>query len=184
MHITLPLTTEITTTLRAGDAVTLSGEIYTARDAAHARLCALLDAGETLPFKLRGATIYYAGPAPAAPERVIGSVGPTTSYRMDAYAPRLIRLGQLGMIGKGERSADVAAAMRECGAVYFAAAGGAGALLSECVKAAEPVAFPELGAEAILRLTVEDFPCIVAVDCHGGDLYADGRREFLASKKR
>ena len=180
MHITLPLTPEITATLRAGDAVTLSGEIYTARDAAHARLCELVERGELLPFELRGATIYYAGPAPALGNRVIGSVGPTTSYRMDAYAPTLMRLGQLGMIGKGERAEAVGDAIRDCGAVYFAAVGGAGALLSECVKSAEVIAFPELGAEAIRRLVVEDFPCIVAMDTHGGDIYRDGRQQYLS----
>ncbi|MDR0905151.1 MAG: Fe-S-containing hydro-lyase [Oscillospiraceae bacterium] len=181
LNIALPLTTDVTKTLRAGDSVALSGAIYTARDAAHARLCELLDSGEPLPFELAGATIYYAGPAPASPGRVIGSVGPTTSYRMDAFAPRLLRLGQLGMVGKGERSAEVADAIREVGAVYLAAAGGAGALLSECVKSAEIVAFPDLGAEAVRRLIVENFPCVVAIDCNGGNIYVDGKRDYLRS---
>ena len=183
MHLTLPLTSAVTATLRAGDAVTLSGTIYTARDAAHARLVDLIERGEPLPFNLSGATIYYAGPAPAAPDRVIGSVGPTTSYRMDAYAPTLMCRGLLGMIGKGERAPEVNTAIQACGAVYFAAVGGAGALLSECVKSSEIVAFPDLGAEAIRRLEVENFPCVVAADCHGGNLYESGRRDYLASSQ-
>ena len=178
-HITLPLTRDITAALRVGDAVTLSGIIYTARDAAHARLCELIEHGEPLPFELRGATIYYAGPAPAAPDRIIGSVGPTTSYRMDAYAPILMQNGLLGMIGKGERSSEVNNAICSCSAVYFAAVGGAGALLSECVKSVEVIAFPDLGAEAVRKLTVEDFPCVVATDSHGGNLYESGRRDYL-----
>ncbi|MDR0839166.1 MAG: Fe-S-containing hydro-lyase [Oscillospiraceae bacterium] len=180
-RIELPLTPELTATLRAGDAVALSGVIYTARDAAHKRFCELLDAGLPLPFDIRGATIYYAGPTPAAPGRVIGSVGPTTSYRMDAYAPRLLRLGQLGMIGKGARSAEVADAVRETGAVYFGAVGGAGALLSECVKSSEVVAFDELGAEAVHRLVVEDFPAVVVIDSGGRNLYEEGRAAYLRS---
>lgn len=181
LHIELPLTHEIIDALHAGDAVTLSGVIYTARDAAHKRLIELLDAGESLPFEIEGATIYYAGPAPASPGRVIGSVGPTTSYRMDAYAPRLLRLGQLGMIGKGLRSQEVSDAVRETGSVYFAAVGGAGALLSQCVESAEIVAFKDLGAEAVRRLVVRDFPAVVVLDAHGGDLYRDGRAAYLRS---
>ena len=157
--------------LRAGDIVRVSGEIYTARDAAHRRLCALLDAGEPLPFSIAGAVIYYAGPCPARPGQAIGACGPTTSGRMDAYAPQLLRAGLAGMIGKGPRRPPVVEAMRETGAVYFTATGGAGALLASRVRKAETVAFEDLGTEAIRRLTVEDFPVIVAIDAHGGNLY-------------
>jgi len=180
-RIQLPLTNDVAADLRAGDSVHLSGVIYTARDAAHALICELIDRGEKPPFDLENATIYYAGPAPTPPGRAIGSIGPTTSYRMDAYAPRLIQLGLHGMIGKGERSDEVCEAIREHGAVYFAAIGGAGALLAQSVKSAEVVAFPELGAEAVRRLEVEDFPAIVAIDRFGGNIYEDGRCEFLKS---
>ena len=171
--LTAPFSIEEAKALRAGDLVTLSGVIWTGRDAAHKRLIALLDAGKALPVDLRDQVIYFTGPCPAPPGRVIGSAGPTTSGRMDAYSPRLIReCGLRGMIGKGVRSAEVAAAMRECGAVYFAATGGAGALISQCVKRCETVAFPELGPEAVYRLEVEDFPLVVAMDAAGGSLYA------------
>ena len=174
MHIDieLPLTAEKIANLRAGDTVKLSGVIYTARDAAHKRLVAALDAGEELPVELRDQTIYFAGPCPAPPGRPIGSAGPTTSGRMDAYSPRLIRECQLrGMIGKGERNAGVVEAMQECGAIYFAATGGAGALIARSITAAEVIAFPDLGPEAIRKLTVKDFPVIVAIDDKGGNLY-------------
>ena len=174
MHIDieLPLTAEKIANLRAGDTVKLSGVIYTARDAAHKRLVAALDAGEELPVELRDQTIYFAGPCPAPPGRPIGSAGPTTSGRMDAYSPRLIRECQLrGMIGKGERRESVQKAMQECGAIYFAATGGAGALIARSIVAAEVVAFPDLGPEAIRKLTVKDFPVIVAIDDKGGNLY-------------
>lgn len=175
MHIDieLPLTAEKIANLRAGDTVKLSGVIYTARDAAHKRLVAALDAGEDLPVELRDQTIYFAGPCPAPPGRPIGSAGPTTSGRMDAYSPRLIRECQLrGMIGKGERNEAVQTAMQECGAIYFAATGGAGALIARSIVDAEVVAFPDLGPEAIRKLTVKDFPAIVAIDDKGGNLYS------------
>ena len=167
-----PFDVEIARSLRAGERVELSGVIWTGRDAAHKRLIALLDAGKKLPVDLSDQVIYFTGPCPAPPGRVIGSAGPTTSGRMDAYSPRLIReCGLRGMIGKGVRSAEVAAAMRDGGAVYFAATGGAGALISRCVVSCEMVAFPELGPEAIYRLEVADFPLVVAMDSVGGSLY-------------
>lgn len=158
--------------LKAGDRVLLSGVIWTGRDQAHKRLVALLDEGKALPVELRDQTIYFVGPCPARPGEVIGSAGPTTSGRMDAYSPRLIRdCGLRGMIGKGGRSAAVVEAMKECGAVYFAAAGGAGALIAQSIVKAEVVAFPDLGTEAIHRLEVRDFPLVVAIDSFGNDLY-------------
>ncbi|MDR1618375.1 MAG: Fe-S-containing hydro-lyase, partial [Treponema sp.] len=166
-RIRLPLTREKAAALSAGDRVYLSGALYTARDAAHKRMMELLDAGKPLPFPAGDAVIYYAGPAPAAPGQVTGSAGPTTSYRMDPYTPRLLALGLRGMIGKGERSPEVAEAITQAGAVYFGALGGAGALLSRRIKAAEPVAFEDLGTEAIRRLTVEDFPVTVVIDSRG-----------------
>jgi fumarate hydratase subunit beta len=172
MHIELPLTRDKAAGLRAGTAVYLSGVIYTARDAAHKRLIELLDQGKELPFPLEDATIYYVGPTPAPPGRVIGSAGPTTSYRMDAYTPRLLGLGLRGMIGKGKRSVEVVEAMKRSGAVYFGAIGGAGALLADCIKAADLVAFEDLGPEAILRLRVEDFPAVVVIDSLGNNLFS------------
>lgn len=173
-----PLREEEIRTLRAGDSVLLSGTIYTGRDAAHKRLCALVAAGEPLPFDLRNQVIYYAGPCPAKPGDAIGACGPTTSYRMDAYAPTLCDLGLIGMIGKGQRSEAVALAIRRNGGVYFAATGGAGALIASCVKAAEVIAFDDLGTEAIRRLTVEDLPLIVAIDAQGGNLYESGPAQY------
>lgn len=157
--------------LRAGQEFLLSGHIYTGRDAAHKRMIELLEAGKPLPFDVEGQAIYYAGPCPAPPGKVIGSVGPTTSSRMDAYAPRLIKEGLKIMIGKGYRSREVAAAIREHGGLYLAAVGGAGALYSLCVERAELVAFEDLGPEAVYRLTVRDMPLVVAVDSYGGNLY-------------
>lgn len=157
--------------LHAGDRVLLSGGIYTARDAAHRRLSDLLDAGAPLPFDLDGAVIYYAGPTPAPPGRPVGSIGPTTSSRMDAYTPRLTELGLAATIGKGDRSAEVCRAIRAFGSVYLCATGGAGALLSRHVTAARTVAFPELDCEAIRLLTVSELPLTVAVDCHGGNIF-------------
>lgn len=177
-RVEAPLTRAVCDTLRAGDTVLLSGTIYTARDAAHKRLCALLDAGEPLPLVLEGAVIYYAGPTPARPGEVIGAAGPTTSYRMDAYAPRLLALGQLGMIGKGARSDAVAQAMQRSGAVYFAAIGGAGALMASCVKAAELVCWEDLGSEAVRRLTVCEMPLTVVMDAFGGNLYQSGPEAY------
>ena len=182
-YLTAPLTAEAARSLRAGDTVYLSGTVYTARDAAHKRLCELLDRGEELPFPVEGSVIYYVGPSPARPGQVIGSAGPTTSYRMDAYAPRLLKLGSLGMIGKGKRNDDVIAAMQETGAVYFGAIGGAGALLSRCIKAAETVCYEDLGAEAIRKLEVEDLPLTVVIDCCGNNLYETGPAAYLAARK-
>jgi len=167
-----PLTDADIEKLRAGDVVLLSGIIYSGRDAAHKKLADLLDAGQPLPFDLKGASIYYVGPSPAPPGRPIGSAGPTTSYRMDAYAPRLISLGLKASIGKGKRNDEVKAAMREHKAVYFGATGGAGALLSKCITASKVIAFDELGPEAVREMTVKDFPLLVINDAFGGELYA------------
>ena len=172
MKINLPLTKEVARTLKAGDIVELSGVIYTARDAAHKRLIERLEANEPLPFDLKDSIIYYVGPTPEKPGTVIGSAGPTTSYRMDAYAPTLLDLGLKGMIGKGPRHPVVIDAMKRNDAVYFAAVGGAAALLALHIKEAEVIAFDDLGTEAIRRLVVEDFPVIVATDCHGNSLYS------------
>ena len=179
--ITAPLTAEEAKSLHAGDSCLISGVIYTARDAAHKRLCELAAKGEPLPVDLQDAIIYYVGPTPAKPGQAIGSAGPTTSYRMDAYSPTLIALGQRGMIGKGKRSPEVIAAMKEHGAVYFGAIGGCGALLSKCIKKAEIVCYEDLGAEALRRLEVEDLPVVVIIDAEGNNLYESGRREYLAS---
>jgi fumarate hydratase subunit beta len=176
--ITTPLSDEVVRDLKAGDAVQITGVIYQARDAAHKRLVALIEAGEPLPFELQGAVVYYMGPSPAKPGNVIGSAGPTTSGRMDAYAPLLMRHGRKGMIGKGLRTPEVKAAMREYTAVYFAATGGAGALLAKSIVGNQVIAWPELGAEAVARLEVRDFPVIVVNDCRGGDLYEDGRKRY------
>jgi len=176
--VTTPLTDEAVKDLRAGDAVEITGVIYQARDAAHKRLVALIESGEELPFALEGAVVYYMGPSPAKTGNVIGSAGPTTSGRMDAYAPLLLEHGLKGMIGKGLRTAEVRAAMQAHPAVYFAATGGAGALLAQRIVANEVIAWPELGAEAVARLEVVDFPAIVVNDCYGGDLYESGRAEY------
>jgi len=170
-RIQTPLTKDTARTLQAGDYVYLSGTIYSARDAAHKRLTESLAKGETLPLPLENEIIYYLGPTPARPGQVIGSAGPTTSSRMDKYAPELLNLGQTGMIGKGRRSDAVIASMKKNSAVYFAAVGGAGALLSKCIKKAEVIAYEDLGAEAIYKLEVEDFPVIVVIDCEGNNLY-------------
>lgn len=179
MEIQMPMSRETARTLRAGDSCLLSGVIYTARDAAHKRLCELIDAGKPLPFPVQNATIYFVGPTPAKPGRVIGSAGPTTSYRMDAYSPSLIAMGQTGMIGKGKRNAQVVEAMKTYGCVYFGAIGGCGALLSKCIKKAEIVAYPDLGPEAIHRLEVENFPVVVVIDSQGNNLYETGPKAFL-----
>ena len=177
-HMTLPMSQSEAKELRAGDLLLLSGPIYTARDAAHARLVELDAAGTPLPIDLEGETIYYAGPCPAPPGQVIGSVGPTTSGRMDRYAPRLMELGLRAMIGKGLRSQTVVESMKKHGAVYLGATGGAGALIAGCVREATVIAFPELGAEAIRRLVVEDLPVVVLIDSEGNDLYAQGRARY------
>jgi fumarate hydratase subunit beta len=179
--ITTPLTDKVVRGLRAGDAVEITGVVYQARDAAHKRLVALIESGEELPFDLQGAVVYYMGPSPAKPGNVIGSAGPTTSGRMDAYAPLLMRHGLKGMIGKGLRTAEVKQAMQDETAVYFAATGGAGALLAKRIVGNDVIAYPELGAEAVARLEVVDFPAIVVMDCHGGDLYESGRAEYARS---
>ena len=181
--IQAPLTREAARALRAGDSCLISGVIYTARDAAHKRLCELVAQGKELPLDIKDAVIYFVGPTPAKPGQAIGSAGPTTSYRMDAYSPTLISIGQTGMIGKGKRSADVVNAMKEHGAVYFGAIGGCGALLSKCIKKAEIIAYEDLGAEAIRRLEVEDFPAVVIIDSEGNNLYETGRKEYLDSLK-
>ena len=181
VSIKTPLSREEARKLRAGDSCLISGVIYTARDAAHKRLCELVAAGKELPIDVRDATIYYVGPTPAGPGEAIGSAGPTTSYRMDAYSPLLIAQGLTGMIGKGKRNEEVVSAMREHGAVYFGAIGGCGALLSQCVKKAEVVAYEDLGAEAVRRLEVENFPVIVVIDSEGNNLYESGRTAYLKS---
>ena len=166
-----PLTAALARGLAAGTAVRITGVIYAARDAAHARMVRALEAGETLPFDLRGAIIYYVGPTPGGPGQVVGAAGPTTSGRMDAYAPKLIALGLAGMIGKGDRAAGVIEAMKTHGAVYFAATGGAGALLGKCITSQRILAYEDLGPEALRELTVEDFPAVVAIDARGSSLY-------------
>ncbi len=178
IKIETPLTDEKVAKLKAGDNVLITGTVYTARDAAHKRLVELLDKGEKLPFDIKGQIIYFVGPTPAKPGKVIGSAGPTTSYRMNAYTPRLIEVGQKGMIGKGEMSPEVADRMKKHKAVYFAAVGGAGALIAKSITGAEIVAYEDLGAEAIRKLTVKDFPVVVAMDCHGGNLYQEGTKKY------
>jgi len=178
MHLTTPLTDEAIAQLRAGDKVTITGVIYVGRDAAHKRLVAALDAGQPLPFDPQGQIIYYMGPSPARPGRPIGAAGPTTSYRMDPYAPRLMEVGLKGMIGKGNRAKPVRDAMIKYGAVYLGAIGGAGALIAKSIKSAEVVAYDDLGAEAFRRLEVEDFPAIVIDDIYGGDAYEDGVKQY------
>ena len=182
VKITTPLTRETVRTLKAGDSCLISGVIYTARDAAHKRLCELVTEGKELPMDPKDSIIYFVGPTPAKPGQAIGSAGPTTSYRMDAYSPIMIEQGLTGMIGKGKRGPEVVAAMKEHGAVYFGAIGGCGALLSKCIKKAEIVAYEDLGAEAIRRLEVEDFPVIVIIDSEGNNLYESGRAAYLAQK--
>ena len=171
IKINSPLTNDVVKKLKIGDEVLLSGTVYTARDQAHKRLTVLLSNKNKLPFDLKGTVIYYTGPTPTKPGQVIGSCGPTSSYRMDKYTPELLKLGLKATIGKGRRAKEVVAAMKKYKAVYFAATGGAGALISKCVKSSKVVAFPELGCEAIYKLEVKDFPLIVINDIHGNDLY-------------
>ena len=165
-------------TLRAGDRVQLTGEIYTARDAAHKEICALMERGEPLPFPLQDAIIYYAGPTPSKDGLAVGSCGPTTAGRMDGFAPALLRAGVAAMIGKGERNEDVISAIQETGSCYFCAAGGAGALIATCIKKADVIAFPHLGCESVKRLYVEDMPLIVEIDAFGGNLFQTGREKY------
>jgi fumarate hydratase subunit beta len=179
MEIKAPLSEADVARLRTGDRVTISGVIYSARDAAHKRMVEALERGEPLPFDLQGQIIYYMGPSPAKPGRAIGSAGPTTSSRMDRYAPALIARGLKGMIGKGIRAAAVKEAMQQHKAVYFAAIGGAGALISQRILSAEPVAYEDLGAEAVQRLVVRDFPVLVVNDIYGGDLYEEGKAAYV-----
>lgn len=171
IKITTPLSRAAAEKLRAGDRVLISGTVYTARDAAHKRMIEAINRGEELPFDIKNQIIYYAGPAPAKPGEVIGSCGPTTSGRMDAYAPTLIALGETGMLGKGSRSNEVIAAMKKYKCVYFGAIGGAGALIAKSVVSAEVIAYEDLGTEAIRRLTVKDFPAFVVIDTEGNSLY-------------
>jgi fumarate hydratase subunit beta len=182
-NITTPLNKDDARLLRCGDSVLLSGTIYTARDAAHMRMLDMIKQGVPLPFDVENAIVYYVGPTPSKPGQVIGSAGPTTSGRMDVYTPSLIALGLTGMIGKGARSPEVVAAMKEYTAVYFGALGGAGALLANCIKSSEIVAYEDLGAEAIRRLTVKEMPLTVVIDCEGNDLYNKGRAEYLRERK-
>lgn len=170
-YIQLPLSEEEADLLHAGDLVFLSGTIYVARDAAHKRFMELLDQGKELPFPIEGSTIYYMGPSPARPGQVIGSAGPTTASRMDKYAPRLLDLGERAMIGKGKRTQEVIDAMKRNHAVYFAAIGGAGALYSKCIKSSETVCYEDLGAEAVLKLDVENMQVVVAIDSSGNNVY-------------
>ncbi len=178
IEITTPFTDEIIKNLKAGDMVYLSGTIYTARDAAHKKMCELLEKGESMPFDFTGAAIYYAGPCPAKPGKPIGSVGPTTSGRMDLYAPTLMKKGLKVMIGKGLRNKDVVDAIVQYSGVYFAAIGGAAALMGQSVESAEVIAFDELGTEAVRKLQVKNLPVIVAIDCEGRNIYEEGRKEY------
>jgi len=175
---TTPLSEEDTRQLKAGDIVFLNGTIFTARDAAHKKLVDLIEAGEELPFDLEGSIIYFVGPTPPKPGEPIGSAGPTTSYRMDSYSPIMLKHGSKGMIGKGKRNQAVKDACKEYGGIYFGATGGAGALLGKKITAAEVIAYPELGPEAVRKITVKDFPVTVINDTHGADLYQMGRAQY------
>lgn len=176
-----PFDKEQVSQYKAGDKVFITGTVYTARDAAHKRITEMIKNGEQLPFEIKNSIIYYVGPTPPKPGNPIGSAGPTTSYRMDAYAPQLLDMGQLAMIGKGQRSEEVMNSVVENKAVYFAAIGGAAALMAGKIKSAEIIAFEDLGAEAVRRLYVEELPVTVVLDAHGGNLYQQGREEYLAT---
>jgi fumarate hydratase subunit beta len=178
VSVSTPLSDAVVRTLRAGTAVAISGVVYTARDAAHRRFMELLDRGEVLPFDPAGSVIYYVGPTPAPPGRVIGSAGPTTARRMDPFVRRLMAAGVKGSIGKGDRSPEVAEALMEHTAVYFAATGGVGALLSRHITGARVIAFEDLGPEAVREIVFADFPAVVAIDCHGNDIFAEGRKRY------
>ncbi len=184
IRLTAPLDERTVMSLRAGDSVLLSGTVYTARDAAHLRMLDCLQRGEPLPLPLAGQVIYYAGPTPTPPGRPVGSIGPTTSARMDAATPALLALGLKGMIGKGLRSPAVVEAMKRHHAVYFAAVGGAAALMASCVTACEVIAWDDLGPESVKRLTLEDLPLVVAVDAYGADAFSQGQAAYLASLHR
>ena len=179
IRLTTPLGDEDVVALKAGDRVLITGTLFTARDAAHKRLCECLERGEELPIVLRGQIIYYVGPTPPKPGQVIGSAGPTTAYRMDAFTPTMLEQGMKAAIGKGSRSAEVVEALKRHKAVYFGATGGAAALLAKRIEAAEVVAYEDLGPEAIRKLTVRDFPAVVVNDAHGADFYRQGVEEFL-----
>lgn len=176
--LTTPLTKSVVAKLQAGDQVTITGTIYTSRDAGHLRMVEQLNRGEALPFDIENAVIYYVGPSPAKPGDIIGSAGPTTSYRMDPYAPTLIKKGLSGMIGKGDRNDAVMDAMKQYGSVYFAAVGGAAALIADRIKEAKVIAYDDLGTEALRSLYVEDFPCIVVIDSEGNNLYASEKSKY------
>ncbi len=178
IKVTTPLNEEVISKWRSGDKILISGIIYTGRDAAHKRLVELIDKGESLPFDVKGQIIYFVGPTPARPGRAVGSAGPTTSYRMDAYSPRLIEKGLKGMIGKGSRSKEVIEAMMKHRCVYMTAVGGAGALISRCIKSSEIIAYDDLGPEAIRKMKVENFPVIVVNDTSGNDLYQEGIKKY------
>ncbi|WP_346355979.1 Fe-S-containing hydro-lyase [Azotosporobacter soli] len=177
-RIITPLTEDVSRSLKAGDTVLISGTIYSARDAAHKVMTEALDRGETLPVDFTNQIVYYLGPSPAKPGRPIGSAGPTTAGRMDAYTPKMIEQGLKGMIGKGYRSDAVVDSMKKHGTVYFAAIGGAAALIAKTIKTYEVLAYPELGAEALAKLTVEDFPAIVVIDCEGNNYYEEGQKPY------
>jgi fumarate hydratase subunit beta len=177
-RITTPVSDEVIEKFRAGDRVFITGSLYTGRDSAHKKLIDLVNEGKELPIEVKGQFIYYVGPTPARPGNPIGSAGPTTSYRMDSYAPTLHKLGLKGTIGKGARNQEVKDSLKEYKAVYLAAVGGAGALISKSIVHAEVIAYPELGPEAIRRVEVKDFPCIVINDMYGGDLYQEGKEKY------
>ena len=183
ISIKTPISREDVRKLKAGDSCLISGVIYTARDAAHKRLCEIVAAGKELPFDVKDSVIYFVGPTPAKPGQAIGSAGPTTSGRMDAYAPTMMSVGARGMIGKGARLPEVVDAMKKYSGVYFGAIGGAGALLAKCIKSAELIAYEDLGAEALRKLYVEDMPLFVIIDCEGTNLYETGRKAYLEQKK-
>ena len=183
IKLTTPLTEETTKNLKAGDSVLLSGVLYTGRDAAHKRLIDLLDQGKELPINVKDEVIYYVGPSPAKPGMVIGSAGPTTSYRMDPYAPRLLDLGLKGMIGKGARNQEVIDAIVRNKAVYFGAIGGAAALIGKSIVSSKIIAYEDLGAEAIRKIEVKDMPLVVIIDSEGTNLYETGKKEYLNSQK-
>ena len=179
--ITSPISEDVIKGLKAGDQVLISGVVYVGRDAAHKRLVEALDRGDKLPFEVKGQTIYYMGPSPTKPGKVIGSAGPTTSGRMDAYTPRMLEAGLKAMIGKGLRSPEVKEAIKKHRAVYLASTGGAAALIAKSITKSQVIAYEELGPEAILRLEVKDFPAVVINDCHGGDLYQEGKAKYARS---
>ena len=178
IKITTPLSDEVVDSLKSGDQVSIKGILYTARDAAHKRLIDLLDHGDELPFDIKGQIIYYVGPTPAKPGAIIGSAGPTTSYRMDTYAPRLMEVGMKGMIGKGNRTQSVIDAMVKYKSIYFAAIGGAGALVARSIKKVEIIAYEDLGPEAIRKMEVEDFQAVVVNDTYGNDVYKEGMNKY------